>query len=127
GIRCIRNADWKRGLASSLAVGMRAVLDDTDCGAALVLLADQAFVDGAALASIIARFDEDNRLVASSYDGVIGVPALFAREHLEDLTSLEGDAGAGAWLRGRTDSVTRVPLEKAALDIDNPSDQALLQ
>ena len=84
-------------------------------------------MDGAALASLIARFDEDNRLVASSYNGVIGVPALFGREFLEELATLTGDAGAGAWLRARSDSVTRVPMEKAALDIDIPSDSALLQ
>ena len=123
----LENEFWKTGLASSLVLGLRAVIENRESEAALVTLADQAFVDGAALASLVARFDEDNRLVASSYDGVIGVPALFAREFLEELTSLTGDAGAGIWLRARSDSVTRVPLEKAALDIDTPSDSALLQ
>ena len=127
GVRCIHNSEWKAGLASSLATGVRAVLDGTDCEAVLAILADQAFVDGAALASLVARFDEDHRLVASSYDGVIGVPALFAREFLEELTTLNGDAGAGAWLRARAGAVTGVPLEEAALDIDTPSDTALLR
>ncbi len=126
-VRCITNAEWKNGLASSLALGLRHVIDETESDAALVTLADQAFVDGAALASLIGAFDDDHRLVASSYDGVVGVPALFAREYLEELMTLTGDAGAGAWLRERDEIVTRVPLEKAALDIDNPSDTALLQ
>ena len=126
-VRCITNPEWKSGLASSLSCGLRAALDETDADGALVTLADQAFVDGAALAALIAAFDDDHRLVASSYDGVIGVPALFAREYLEELTTLTGDAGAGTWLRTREELVTRIPLEKAALDIDNPSDSALLQ
>jgi molybdenum cofactor cytidylyltransferase len=126
-VQCIVNPDWEIGLSSSLAVGVRAARRDTECEAALATLADQAFVDGAALASLIAAFDDDHRIVASSYDGVIGVPALFAREYLEELTNLTGDAGAGAWLRARRDIVTAVPLEKAALDIDTLSDASLLK
>ena len=76
---------------------------------------------------LIAAFDESHRLVASSYDGVIGVPALFGREFLEELTTLTGDAGAGGWLRARPEIVTAVPLEKAALDIDTPGDTSLLR
>lgn len=125
-VRCVTNDEWRSGLSSSLAVGLRQVLRETDADGALVTLADQAFVDGSALASIIARFDEAHRLVASSYDGVTGVPALFGREFLEELTTLAGDAGAGAWLRARAETVTAVPLEKASLDIDTPRDAALL-
>lgn len=126
GVRCVTNKEWRNGLSSSLAVGLRCVLQETDADGALVTLADQIFVDGSALASLIARFDETHRLVASSYDGVIGVPALFGREFLEELTTLSGDAGAGAWLRARVETVTTVPLEKASLDIDTPRDAALL-
>ena len=126
-LRCVVNPYWESGLASSLAAGLRAVLDTTECDGALVMLADQPFVDSASLASLIAQFEAGHRLVASSYDGVIGVPALFGREFLEELTHLTGDTGAGAWLRTRSDSVTRVPLEKAALDIDTRADTALLR
>ena len=123
----LENVNWRSGLSSSLALGVRAVLDEKSADGALVTLADQAFVDGAALASLIAAFDESRRLVASSYDGVIGVPALFGREFLVELTALSGDAGAGAWLRARAKDVTAVALEKAALDIDTPGDASLLR
>ena len=126
-VRSVVNEEWRSGLSSSLALGLRTVLEETDADGALVTLADQAFVDGAALALIVGAFDESHRLVASSYDGVIGVPALFGREFLEELTTLEGDAGAGGWLRARKDAVTAVPLERAALDIDSPSDTTLLE
>jgi molybdenum cofactor cytidylyltransferase len=124
-VRCLPNPKWESGLASSLAVGMRAVLK-TACQGAIVTLADQPFVDGTALASIIEAFDDDHRLIASAYNSTIGVPALFGREFFEELTHLEGDAGAGGWLRARRDAVTAIPLERAALDIDSPSDSALL-
>lgn len=126
-VKCLTNPNWERGLSSSLSAGLRAVLDDTRCEGALVTLADQPFVGAGALASLIAVFGGDRRIVASSYDGIIGVPALFAREFLDELATLTGDAGAGGWLRARSDKVTAVPLEKAALDIDIQSDTALLK
>lgn len=123
----LENVSWQSGLSSSLALGLRAVLETQSADAALVTLADQAFVDGAALALLIAAFDESHRVVASSYDGVIGVPALFGREFLQELATLTGDAGAGAWLRDRAAMVTAVPLQKAALDIDSPRDASMLR
>lgn len=127
GVEALTNSEWEKGLSSSLSVGLRAVLDNPEIEAALVTLADQPFVDAAALTSLIAAFDDDHRIIASSYDGTLGVPALFGREFLAELTELTGDAGAGSWLRARPSGVTALPLEKAALDVDLPSDAALLR
>lgn len=126
-VRTIRNSDWNKGHASSLSLGLRAVLGETSCDGALVTLADQPFVDCAALESIITAFDDDHRLIASAYNSTIGVPALFGREFLEEISKLTGDSGAGNWLRARKDLVTAIPLEGAAFDIDTPSDSALLK
>jgi molybdenum cofactor cytidylyltransferase len=126
-VAMVINPDWERGLASSLAVGLSAFLADDVCDAVLVTLADQPLVDGAALRRLIAPFDDEHRIVASGYDGTIGVPALFGREHLDDLMRLTGDRGAGSWLRARQNEVTRVPLYSAAFDIDRPSDVARLR
>jgi molybdenum cofactor cytidylyltransferase len=126
-VAIVINPDWERGLASSLAVGLSAFLADDSCEAVLVTLADQPLVDGAALRRLIAPFDDEHRIVASAYDDTIGVPALFGREHLDDLMRLTGDRGAGSWLRARQDEVTRVPLYSAAFDIDRPTDVARLR
>lgn len=126
-VTCVTNPDWKMGLGSSLAVGLRAALRDDGCEGALITLVDQPLVDGAALASLISAFDGDHRVVASFYDGVIGVPALFAREHLGELTTITADSGAGAWLRAHSEIVTTIPMQKAAMDFDTPADFALLK
>ena len=125
-VAIVVNPDWESGLASSLAVGLSAFLADDSCDAVLVTLADQPLVDGAALRRLIAAIDDEHRIVASAYDDTIGVPAVFGREHLDDLTRLTGDRGAGSWLRARQNEVTRVPLYSAAFDIDRPSDVARL-
>lgn len=125
-VRTIVNQKWKTGLASSLVAGLAAVLEDESCEGVLVTLADQPLVDAAALRRLISAFDGERRIVASSYDDTIGVPALFAREHITDLMRLTGDAGAGSWLRSRARDVTCVPLDVAAVDIDTVSDAAHL-
>jgi molybdenum cofactor cytidylyltransferase len=120
-VTIVLNEDWNKGLASSLRAGLAAVLEDSSCDAVLVALADQPLVDSHALRRLVAAFDGERRLVASGYNGTIGVPAVFSREHAEDLMNLTGDAGAGPWLRNRTD-VTRIDLGAAALDVDTVDD-----
>jgi molybdenum cofactor cytidylyltransferase len=120
-VTVVVNKNWNQGLASSLRTGLASVLEDSTCDAVLVTLADQPLVDSAALARLVGAFRGDRRIVASAYDGIIGVPAVFAREHAEDLLNLTGDAGAASWLRNRTD-VTRIELGAASLDVDTADD-----
>ena len=131
GVRTVVNAQWATGLASSLAAGIGAVLGDGAHDAeardgVLVLLADQPLVDADALRRLLQAFDAGHRVVASSYAGTLGVPAVFGREHLAALQAIGGDRGAGAWLRERRAEVTAVPMDAAALDVDTAADVARL-
>lgn len=127
GVAAVTHAAWAEGLASSLAAGVRALLDAAPCDGVLLTLADQPLVDAAALRSLLDRFDEAHRVVAAAYAGTVGAPAVIGREHLADLlATLAGDAGAGRWLRARLPLVTRVPLPAAALDVDTAEDAARL-
>jgi CTP:molybdopterin cytidylyltransferase MocA len=121
-VRTVINAHWATGLASSLATGLRALMEIAGCDAVLVTLADQPNVDAAALEKLIAAFDANHRIVASSYSGTIGVPAIFGCEHVEELMRLTGDSGAGKWLRSNPDKVTTVSLPEAEVDIDTVED-----
>ena len=76
---------------------------------------------------LVGAFDGEHRIVASAYDGIMGVPAVFGREYGQDLMNLTGDAGAGAWLRNRANDVTCVPLSVAAIDIDTAGHLARLR
>ena len=120
-VQTVVNQEWSKGLSSSLAVGLSVVLEDPSWDAVLVTLADQPLIDAPVLRRLIAPFGGERRIVASAYNDTIGVPAVFAREHVDDLMRLTGDAGAGTWLRSRRSEVTSVPLDVAALDIDTPS------
>lgn len=121
GVRVALNARWEQGLASSLASGLSALAENPEIDGALVMLADQPFIDAYALRNLIDAFGP-NRIVASAYSNTIGVPAIIGREHFAELSILEGDRGAGPWLRERTGEVTAIPLPASPLDIDTPED-----
>lgn len=125
-VTLVMNDEWETGLASSLATGLRALYRNVSCDGALVMLADQPLIDAAALTQLLDAFNADDRIIASEYDDTIGVPVIIGREHVPDLMTLKGDAGAGAWLRKRVGQVTRIPMAHAALDVDTPSDAARL-
>jgi molybdenum cofactor cytidylyltransferase len=125
-VTTVVHQEWQAGLASSLAIGLRALGARAACDAALVTLADQPLVDAAALGRLLGAFSAERRIVASSYGDTVGVPAVFAWEYVDELAHLAGDVGAGAWLRHRRSEVTCVPFDGAALDIDTPSDVARL-
>ena len=121
-VTLVINDDWNTGLASSLATGLRALSQNVSRDGVLVMLADQPLIDAASLRQLLDAFDTDHRIIASEYDDTIGVPVVIGREHVPDLMALKGDAGAGAWLRKRIGDVTRIPMARAAMDVDTPSD-----
>jgi CTP:molybdopterin cytidylyltransferase MocA len=121
GVTTIVNDAWATGLASSLAAGLRTTVD-AGADAILVTLADQPLVDVTALETLIAAYPGPHHVVAASYDDVLGVPAIFGREHVDALLSLVGDAGAGAWLRRNRHLVVAVPLAAARVDVDTIED-----
>lgn len=124
-VRTVLNSDWSSGIASSLRAGLLA-LDPAPDGI-LVTLADQPLVTADALIELIAQFNSGHRIVASSYAGIVGAPAVFGAEYIGELCELSGDRGAGAWLRTRIAEVKAVRVEAAEADIDTPGDALLLE
>jgi CTP:molybdopterin cytidylyltransferase MocA len=131
GVTTLVHADWARGMAGSLAAGVRAALAAAPaCDAILVTLADQPLVDAAALRRLLAAFPGAHALAAAAYGdppgAVLGVPAVFGRAHLDALLAVDGDAGAGGWLRRHRERVVAVPIPEATLDVDTADDLARL-
>jgi CTP:molybdopterin cytidylyltransferase MocA len=121
------NERWQSGLASSVAEGMREVRRRCPlCDAVLITTADQPLVGREALRALLDAFKGDARLVAAEYAGTIGVPAVIGSEHFDAMLALEGDVGAGRWLRTKLSEVRRVALPEAAVDIDTAEDRAML-
>lgn len=115
----ILNPEWEEGMGSSLRAGIGGISEDVE--AALLLVCDQPALNGALLAEILAAHrSAPDRLVASFYSGIRGIPALFPRRLFPELGALRGDKGARGLLR--EGDVLEVPFPGGERDLDTPED-----
>jgi molybdenum cofactor cytidylyltransferase len=115
------NRAWPEGLASSIRLGVAHL--PPSCDGVLLTLADQAAVTGNDLKRLYGMWRRDpHRIVASRYEGAVGVPAIFPRSEFAALAALRGDRGARGLLQGRSDQIVAIDLANAAIDIDTPED-----
>jgi CTP:molybdopterin cytidylyltransferase MocA len=114
-------SNWADGLSASVraAAGWA-----RRRGARALLLAvgDQLALTTDRLDALIAASDGGRRLVASTYGGVRGVPALIPSAHFPSLGRLTGDVGARELLRAAGPEVTEVHWPAGARDIDERAD-----
>jgi nicotine blue oxidoreductase len=126
GARAVHNPDWRSGMGSSLAVGLRA-LDETGSGAAVIALADQPLVGAEAVRRLIAAYRDGASVAVAAYAGKPRNPVLIAREHWAAVTGLAaGDTGARPFLRAHPELVTLVECGDTGSpdDVDTPEDLA---
>ena len=115
------NRDWQEGLGSSIRAGVSRL--PSSCSAVMLLLADQAAVTTDDLRRLVGTWRrQTEHIVAASYGSTVGVPAIFPRSAFGDLARLRGDMGARALIQRNPDRLVRVPMERAAIDIDTPED-----
>lgn len=128
-VTIIDNPAWPTGQASSLKTGLAALyLTHKDIDAVLVLHTDQPLVSlGLLLHMLEVRTDERKGIVACRYDTQLSVPALFDRDYINNLLTLEGDKGV-KWVIGkhRVDCA-EVPFEAGAIDLDSKRDVELFR
>jgi molybdenum cofactor cytidylyltransferase len=127
-VRMVENPDPAAGMASSLVLGLDAVLNAgvnaaNAVEAALITVCDQPAVTSSHLRSLVAAWRSGAGIVASTYGDTRGVPALFAARYFPELRGLTGDRGAGPLLAAHAD-VVAVPLLGGDVDIDTPADLA---
>jgi molybdenum cofactor cytidylyltransferase len=126
---CVDNHRWAEGMSTSL----RAATDWAKArrlDALLVAVVDQVRLTTEHLDVLIAASRGGSLVVASRYQGVLGVPALFPRHLFPALAALRGDVGARELLRARegaghaaaNDELVAVPWEGGAVDLDLAGD-----
>ena len=127
-VRVVINREWQEGLGGSIRAGMEALLAGPDgdlVDAVVMTLCDQPFCTAAVIRRLVAAQEQLNSpAVASFYDGVRGVPALFGRSLFPELLELRGPEGARRILQRHADETLEVPFGDGAGDIDTPEDYA---
>lgn len=121
----IVNDDWTDGISTSIHAGLRALDGETvRVSGALIMSCDQPRLTSEYLRNLIAAFAANNKtaIIASSYAGGQGIPAIFPRAVFQDLRALRGDRGARTLLGDPPCRVLTLPFEGGNIDIDLPSD-----
>jgi molybdenum cofactor cytidylyltransferase len=111
-------------MASSVGCGinkMNNLYPDTE--AVILMVCDQPFVNAKLLKDLIKKQEESgNSIVASSYENIYGTPALFHKEHFNELSALNGDTGARSLIKRYAESIEAIPFDQGSIDIDTIED-----
>ena len=89
----------------------------------MLLVADQPLLEPAHILALLGA-PAPAGIAAAAYNGRLGVPAVFDRQHFTVLSKAAGDEGARTLLRSLP--ATPVAMPEAALDIDTPADAEML-
>ncbi len=120
----IENPYWENGMASSVVCGINAMNNlHPDTEAAILMVCDQPFVSAKLLKDLIKKQkDSGSSIVASSYENIHGTPALFHKEHFNELSALTGDSGARSLIKSYAESIEAIPFDQGSIDIDTLED-----
>jgi molybdenum cofactor cytidylyltransferase len=117
------NEHWQTGMASSLRAGLEAL--SSNITHALVLVCDQVSLSADQLDKLLTEAHAHPRnIIASTYQGRSGVPAIFPADCFRSLQAIDGDRGARDFLQRHADRVMSITFEQGSQDIDTPDDVA---
>jgi molybdenum cofactor cytidylyltransferase len=118
------NRDWRRGIGSSIRVGVESAVNQApDIEAIVLLTCDQPFVKTHTIERLIAMREKTKKaIVASSYSETLGVPALFDRSCFQELLALDDDTGAKAIILSNRERVAELLFPEGKIDIDTAAD-----
>ncbi|MBV9155112.1 MAG: nucleotidyltransferase family protein, partial [Acidobacteriaceae bacterium] len=95
-VEIVQNDEWRSGMGSSIAAGIRKLREmDTDSAAVAILAADQPLITADHLAVMRKLLHTAGPpIIAAQYNGIAGIPALFKRELFATLAGLAPETGA---------------------------------
>ncbi len=128
-VNIVLNENWEEGIASSIRIGLSAFLEaEPSAKAVIFLVCDQPFVSTSLLNELISKFLKTNKkIIASTYQGTVGTPALFEKTFFPDLLDLQGQSGAKKIIEQNHDETITVSFPLGYFDIDTKEDYELLQ
>ena len=120
-VKIVLNRNWESGLGSSIRCGVESV--SSNSSSVVIALVDQPQITPGLLRDLACRqFETGAPIVASAYDGILGVPCAFGREVFGKLCALSGEAGARELIRKSGLIVEQVSFSGGNIDVDTPED-----
>lgn len=118
------NTHWATGMASSIRAGVEGLVSaNADADAAVVMLCDQPHVTAVVISNLVAAHrNTGSSVVASTYGGSFGVPALFGKDLFAELGRLKGASGAKKVIERHSSVAHFIHFNGGDVDIDTPDD-----
>lgn len=117
------NENWEEGMASSMQVGLRFLMENEHPDQVILMLVDQPFVNAGLLDQLILEKERTEKgILACSYSETLGVPAIFDQSYFEEMLSLKGSEGAKKVILKNSDDVFSIDFPLGAVDLDTEED-----
>lgn len=122
GLNVMENPKAKEGMGTTVACAVSSLPADTEF--AVFLTCDQPYLTASAVASLIDRAMETNKIIVPMVGGKPGSPCVFPQRFFAELSSLSGDCGGKAVYKQHIDEVVFLPVAcpAAFADVDTPED-----
>jgi len=121
-LRFTFNADYNRGMASSIHAGLAAVSPSAQ--AVMITLADQPLIQSEELNFLIAEFSHatGKSIGVPAFNGQRGNPVIFDLRYRDEMLALQGDVGGKSILARHPEAVLEVAMPTASIleDADTP-------
>lgn len=129
GCGVVENPEWEEGMASSLRVGLDALIQLSRAEAALIVIGDQPNIDPRVVADVVETFGRTSApVVIPKYRYTWGNPVMVGRPLWPRLMSLEGDEGAQRLFKAHPEWVEEVWTDQLPpRDVDTESDLSELR
>jgi len=122
------NTEYGQGMATSLRAGLAGLDENID--AALIVLADQPFIQAATFDRIMDQYRRSEaQIVIPMFQGFRGNPVLLDRSVFHEVMALRGDIGCRAIFGNHLDGIVKAEVNDIGilLDIDNKDDYERLR
>ena len=123
-ITIVFNEHWGKGMASSIVTGLQqALLVNNKIENIIIAVCDQPYISSILFQQLSDKKRKSGKsIVASSYAGTLGTPALFSKKYFNELLNLKGDEGAKSLIRKYNNETTFVLFKKGNIDVDTQKD-----
>jgi molybdenum cofactor cytidylyltransferase len=122
-VKIVINDLYPQGVASSIRAGLASVKPDAQ--AALIVLADQPFLQSATIDLLIEEYRiKKPEIIVPLYRGSRGNPVLLDRSVFHEVAALRGDIGCRAIFGNHAGGLLKLPVEDAGIlvDLDTTAD-----
>lgn len=122
--KVIVNDTWREGMASSIQVGIKMLLEvNPSAQGAVLMVCDQPCVTSSLINELIeAHQNTGNPIITCSYADTFGPPTLFHKTIFPELLQLKGDVGARSILKRHANKVEAILFPEGSQDIDTIED-----